>query len=419
MKKLGSIILSLLTLTSLAFAAGKSGKGGIGDGGGDQITSEANPWRIGPAPIKFCIERADDFPQSKETLSLIVTEAFRNWQNFFLKHHMNENFLGYSNDLPKAGLPIYAYEDPTCNDPENQVRFEFGVMNAEIQSYLARYPERTIGFAHRTNYNIKTFQGGGVVWIAPHNSFQENTGPIETVFPDWTWTDSLAHQVLHEIGHVYGMPHNSTWVMDENVMFTQLWATLRYKNKINDQALLPLGLIETMSQVFDPLSGVSTISTCPAIGCHYSPPVPDQLLKVFKIQPTTMNRRVMMLKFSQAEAPNTTPWNEPPPPQFQLTLYPNGSPYKQTVDLVPQKLEYDFVPRLYLSGAYNPDIGYLKRVYNGTFTAVLRGEGLTLPLIVIVRNNFIKLSFFDSDSGVWVDGLTISPATVRDQNPAK
>ena len=202
-------------------------------------------------------------------------------------------------------------------------------------------------------------------------------------------------------------------------MFTQLWATLRhqYDPESKDSVLLPLGRIETLSQIFDPLSGISFVTSCPGFQCWLSVPMPAIVQKALNIHLSdTMNHPLVTLRFSQTIVPNPEPANEPPPPTFKMTLSMKGKLIEKTVDLDPDKLEYDFVPRLYLSGAYNPEVGYLRRVYNGTFKAKLNGQGVTIPMIVIVRNNFIKVSIFDSTTNDWQDWLTISPATVRDQN---
>ncbi len=251
---------------------------------------------------------------------------------------------------------------------------------------------------------------------------RQETGAIETIFPNWHWEVSLKHQVLHEIGHIFGMPHNSTWVMDEGVMFTQLWATLRhqYDPESKDSVLLPLGRIETLSQIFDPLSGISFVTSCPGFACWLSAPMPAIIQKALHIHLSdTMNHPLVTLRFSQTFVPNPVPANEPPPPTFKMTFSMNGKLIEKTVDLEAVKLEYDFVPRLYLSGAYNPEVAYLRRVYNGTFRTKLVSQGVTIPMIVIVRNNFIKVSIFDTTTSDWQDWLTISPVTVRDQNSPK
>ena len=194
MKKLGFTFLSLLLAAQVVQA---KGHGGVGDGGGEQLTAEANPWRVGPAPIEYCIQRADDFPQSKEVLSRIVSESFQNWEDFFFNHQMNQNFQGNSDKIPAVGLPPSAHEVSVCTDTKSLIRFVFGILDSELSEYRSFYDDRTIGFAHRTNYSLKTFQGSGVVWIAPQNAYPEETGAIVTIFPNWNWEVSLRHQVLH------------------------------------------------------------------------------------------------------------------------------------------------------------------------------------------------------------------------------
>ncbi|NDU79572.1 hypothetical protein GWI34_44360, partial [Actinomadura sp. DSM 109109] len=133
-KKSATLLVALLSVCTPAQAR----KGGIGDGGGEQVTAESNPWRVGPSPIEYCIQRADGFPQSRADLSQLVAESFRDWQAFFSKYEMNRPFRG-SDTAAKYALPASAREVAACTDVRSQIRFLFGVTNAETLRYKARY----------------------------------------------------------------------------------------------------------------------------------------------------------------------------------------------------------------------------------------------------------------------------------------
>jgi hypothetical protein len=419
MKFLMKIQLPIVALAMVTSAATYARMGGIGDGGGEQVTAETNPWRVGPAPLEYCIERAADFPQQKQELSKLVSESFRDWKAFFQKHQMDRPFTGNALDLPKVTLPLSAREVQSCTDVKSQIRFLFGVTNSEVLRYKSRYANRVIGFAHRTNYNKATFQGSGVVWIAPHNSYEERTGPIVNTFPDWNWRPSLKHQLLHEIGHVFGMPHNSNWAMDSEVMHTQLWATLRHQSikNGNGDKLMPLGTIETDFAAFDPLSGTSELSTCAGFRCLMAPPMPEAVQKMLGVNLTKDKKNpVVKVRFSFTPNPNDSPASEPGAPSFKMSISIPSLSSEKSIDVRPQVLTSSLVPRLYISGAYNPNVAWLRRVYSGTFSAVLSGNGANIPMMLTVEPMVVKASIFDAASETWIDWFTLAAPYVQNPN---
>ena len=423
LRKLTFAVTTAFLIVPIARAHAHAGGvgGGVGDGGGEQITAEENPWRVGPEPIEYCIERASDFPQSQQALSALVAEVFSDWKSFFQKYQMDRAFQSNTPNFPfNLTLPPSAREVTVCSVKKSQIRFVFGIMNPEIRQYKAMYADRVIGFAHRTNYDKKNFQGSGVVWITPHNSYEEHTGPMVNTFPDWNWRASLKHQLLHEVGHVFGMQHNSTWVMDSEVMHVQLWATLRHQEIPNEShSMVPLGTIETNFLVFDPLSGTSPLSTCVGFRCVMAHPIPVAVQKALNINlPQNRSNPEVKIRFSQTARPSNTPANEPEAPAFKMTVSIPSLAVEKTIDIQPQVLTADLVPRLYISGAYNPGAAWLRRVYTGNFNAVLSGNGVSVPLMLTVAPKVIKLSAFDSATETWVDWVVLSAPYVSDPAPA-
>ena len=412
-------LLAFATSVAMPIFLSQARAGGIGDGGGEQITAEANPWRLGPAPIEYCIERSSDFPQSKQELSVLVAEVFHDWEIFFHKYHMDGFFQHNAPNMPPLTLPLSAHELNFCSDKRSQIRFEFGVMNTEMRAYKAQYADRVLGFARRTNYDNRVFLGSDVVWIAPQNFYEEHTGTMINRFPDWTWRASLKHQLLHEVGHVFGMQHNSTWVMDSETMHVQLWATLRHQSIPNESnKLVPLGSIETSFSVFDPLSGLSEISTCLGFQCLLARPIPAQVLRALNIQlPVDKTNPEVKVRFSQQPFSSNASTIEQRTPIFKMTILVPSLGLEKTIDIQPQVLSSNLVPRVYISGAYNLTTAWLRRVYTGNFNAVLTGNGTTVPLMLTVAAKLIKLSIYDSASASWSDWFALSAPYVDDPQP--
>jgi hypothetical protein len=82
-------------------------------------------------------------------------------------------------------------------DCENaDLQFFFGVENKIIQEYKKFETEHPAGFAIRKTYDHEKYLNTGLIWIK--NS--KNKSHVE-------------HTLLHELGHIFGMKHDSVYIM--------------------------------------------------------------------------------------------------------------------------------------------------------------------------------------------------------------
>jgi hypothetical protein len=181
-------------LLSVAAYAGHSSNGGA------LSIDNDNVWFLGDQPVEYCVEIDPAFKVSHVAVRKMVRESISDWKRFFNFYGLDEmSFPGTVNGK-KLKLALNFVEVSACTQPLSQIRFNFGGMPQEVKDAL-KYEEGAIGLTTRPDYNHTTYRTGGIVW-----------------FRQWTYSvDELRHFVLHEIGHVFGMKHDSVHVMDAMV----------------------------------------------------------------------------------------------------------------------------------------------------------------------------------------------------------
>jgi hypothetical protein len=196
--------------------------GWTGVGGGLSSYDQENIWFIGDEAIPYCIIRSKKAPP-KASLNIMIQRNAEKWRSFFSRYELDQINLGKDNyrrfpDKIPRKLSLHFEESTSCDSIEkfcdtdnfneeqcNQslrhtVLFLVGKKNKVVEKFIEMNGPG-IGAAIRTEYNHLTYRSGGIVWV-------EN--PID--FNQWGWSQ-YSHILLHEMGHVLGMKHDSCWVM--------------------------------------------------------------------------------------------------------------------------------------------------------------------------------------------------------------
>ncbi len=189
------------------------------------------------------------------------------------------------------------------------------------------------------------------------------------------------------------------------------------KGKGKGDQLVPIGTIETDFLAFDPLSGTSELSTCIGFRCLMAASMPEAVQKALGISlPKDKKNPEVKVRFSFTPNPNDNPVNEPSTPSFKMAISVPSMGAEKVLEIRPQVLSNDLVPRLYISGAYNPNVAWLRRVYSGTFGAVLSGNGATVPMMLTVEPLVVKATIYDSATESWIDWFTLSAPYIQNPN---
>ncbi len=173
--------------------------GYISTHGGKVKTDEENVWFLGREKIPLCVLRADDFPLSEPELRSLIHEAFVEWRSFFAKYKMDDVQLDGFSDGKSRGMTLEIEISESCSHPRKELLFLFGSTFGEMS--LPEGIDHALGLAMRWPYDHKEYRSGGIIWVKG-------------------WTSDrvkIKHILLHEVGHVFGMKHNSTFVMDAKI----------------------------------------------------------------------------------------------------------------------------------------------------------------------------------------------------------
>lgn len=205
------ILTSILFLLAMATAgqvcAEEKEGGGSFAQGGDYHAENFNPWFLSSEknvkPITYCVRASKDYP-GRTMLNGLVQEAIKKWQDFFGNYGLNDYFflINRQNQLKKWHLVTQFQEMPCESDPEIQFLFD---VNHPLLDIPREGPEAYIARAVRGPFDHETFRNKGVLWFAPFTNGYYDDG-----------VKNIEHMILHELGHVFGFPHGSVAVMNEN-----------------------------------------------------------------------------------------------------------------------------------------------------------------------------------------------------------
>jgi hypothetical protein len=210
------ILAVLLTFAQSSFAGGMSG------GGGEIIDDMHNPWFVeNTKSVTYCVKTdTSSVSTDPATIETAVDTAIKDWTEIF------SDYQTHHPDTPlKLGTQTWVKVD--CNTPVD-VAFQFGwgTLSSEQIMDLSgdSDPHKYIAVAWRTSYDETRLKGQGFVYIG--SDFGPNaflSGPDQVERP-WQHSGLLYLELIHELGHVFGLPHLSSKILD----FTSRWAMSEY-----------------------------------------------------------------------------------------------------------------------------------------------------------------------------------------------
>lgn len=187
-----------------AFAGGSAFGGEWSSGGGELLSAAQNPWFLQNAPVvSYCIKIDEQyFGATLGEARQQFLGAIDFWRREFAsaaEYEMN----------PQYGIKLGTQElreTPCAENPD--LILQFGVLDAGQKAYLED-PARLTAIAVRTDYDFQELRGRGFIYVSPES------GPLAMRSPflvDHPWSDAdgarLRLVLVHELGHVYGMPHH-------------------------------------------------------------------------------------------------------------------------------------------------------------------------------------------------------------------
>ncbi|MBL6991710.1 MAG: hypothetical protein ISR65_18155 [Bacteriovoracaceae bacterium] len=208
---------NFLNLQMQLMSRSEDSGGGWASNGGEHHLQKDNAWFLGASSISYCIERSSDFFFSKSQLQEMVREGFNEWRAFFSNYKLTRKLdmegpkrkVSFKDGISRTVSTNFV-EVPCQYDQQGQVKeidggvvFLFGKKNSTITNYHRVGNVEQLGVAIRKSYDHVNFQSTGFIWI---DNFSAQRARMK-------------HMVVHEQGHVFGMKHDSVFVMDEDVAY--------------------------------------------------------------------------------------------------------------------------------------------------------------------------------------------------------
>lgn len=258
---LAGMFLSLL-FNSAAFAGWTSG-------GGEILKDAQNPWFItkNTSIVKYCIEMDEkNFGATREQTKKSIEIALAFWKKQFTNTGPAMAAGGY-----QFVMAQHQYVEVACNamtdltkDQNADIKFQFGTLNGEQFAYF-KDPTKQVAAAVRTVYDTKQLKGKGFIYVSPEN------GPFKIqakgiLAQPWSKEDGvlLVPVLIHELGHVFGIPHNpDIFIMKEDFPETLLTDKPYYLEHETWSNLISSGMIDDL-QLFK-FTGTTYLSSM--MGC--------------------------------------------------------------------------------------------------------------------------------------------------------
>ncbi|MGE0174073.1 MAG: hypothetical protein AB7T49_14850 [Oligoflexales bacterium] len=202
------MLFAFLTL-SLASSAFAYGDGNIWSGGGGKLRpDDGNPWWVhNTKHVYYCVEIADDFGVSRERALELINLAIKYWKEEFEAAYFGGDWLS------EDKIATQTFHLTECSTNNQDLTFQLGVLHQDQIQKLkeeGKEPKDFVGLTIRTSYDEVTLRGKGFIYITPEG--KSNPLRIPGVqMKDTFWSESengaLHKMLVHEMGHVFGVPH--------------------------------------------------------------------------------------------------------------------------------------------------------------------------------------------------------------------
>lgn len=154
-------------------------------------------WFLGNTKVPVCLEVDKNFPIEKNVLKKLIVGHVDRWQKKYEEVTVFES-------IPKKARINFNFEFQEECSNETRLQFIFGIENEFIQN-LKSVHKSPRGFATLLEFDIEKYLGKGIIWIEGPKNNGELFSPITA---DAT--------LLHELGHVFGVPHIEGTIMTSN-----------------------------------------------------------------------------------------------------------------------------------------------------------------------------------------------------------
>ncbi|MFZ3229705.1 MAG: hypothetical protein WA160_05845 [Pseudobdellovibrio sp.] len=209
MKKLILLFIAF-PLLSMAATTIRPKNGGWVSSGGELFRDAKNPWFVrNTLVVNYCV-LVDNSTISATTdeIQTVIEDGLQYWQ---------QQFSVQNNTEPgHFQLATQKFNKVNCSEkPALTFQFGFGTLDT-LQLAKLEKPEKFIGVTVRTDYDLQNLSAKGFIYFSSDlgpNAYDNDNGTLIT--KAWSRKKILSYAVLHELGHVFGLPHMGSGLMSE------------------------------------------------------------------------------------------------------------------------------------------------------------------------------------------------------------
>lgn len=204
----------ILTLAVCAASLAHADRGGWVASGGELFRFGKNPWFLkNVTSVDYCIE-VDSTSVSATTaiVQAVVKDAIAYWQNEF-----KEQAAAVTPGFAAVGTQVFN-EVPKCGTSTPlQFKIGYGSLTQDEIDFLVE-PQKFVGVSVRKEYDNEQMAGRGIVFIASDvgaNAYWSRPNSSHLYPQAWKERKLLQYALIHELGHVFGIPHTGSGLMSE------------------------------------------------------------------------------------------------------------------------------------------------------------------------------------------------------------
>ncbi|CAN5722002.1 hypothetical protein BH10BDE1_BH10BDE1_36240 [soil metagenome] len=204
----------VFAMSLLCSASAHADRGGWVASGGELFRFGKNPWFLkNVTAVDYCIQ-VDTVSVSASTATVhdVVKEAISYWQNEF-KAQAAAVAPGF------AAVGTQTFNEVAKCDPSTPLQFKigYGALSPDEIEFLVE-PQKFVGVSVRKEYDNETMTVSGIVFIVSDigpNAYSARPNSSHLYAQAWKERKLLMYALVHELGHVFGIPHTGSGLMSE------------------------------------------------------------------------------------------------------------------------------------------------------------------------------------------------------------